>query len=362
MGLLDDYDFALGKPRRIMPPGTNSPSGPYMSQLVQDKAIDLARTGGTPSFGTGSPGFPPTQMDWKPAVPAPDSSAGKLQDRLDSSGSSPAFDMSETFSPKPLGPPQSFKPGMPDTKVAGFKPPFDTSRFDPVMASTVSPPTPVAAAPAPPVMPPSPKVGSAPPPASPSAGLLAPTPPAASKPTGVPTTAPPPSLTADVPLPPERPQGLGDGGGSPLASNPVSAINNITPPPVIPASTIGSPIGDFQKGGEFQDVAPSGGQDLGGGLGGDMGNGSDDLAFGGGGDSGGGDAGGGESGGGGDGGGAAGSAGSGASSALSARWPAVAVAAPRRRPHQSLSLRLHSSPRCRVTQAWRSARRVPNRS
>jgi len=225
MGILDDYGSLLDDPLRakkaFMPPGTGPTStlAGFMDPYGAQRDVASIRAGNpATNFGTGSPGFPPTKMDWKPTVTAPDSSVAKLQDRLGSGTDTSSFDIAQTFSPEP---------------ISGAKP-------APSVAST--PPTPT-----PPVMPPSPKVASAPlPPSRPPgvggetptppsrpAGLLANVPLPPTRPTGVPTTAPPPSLTAAA-EPPPRP--LGDSGGSPLTSNPVTAINNITPPPVIPAS------------------------------------------------------------------------------------------------------------------------------
>jgi hypothetical protein len=242
MGILEDYGDLLGKRRQLMPPGTDPIVGPYSAQGMMDAKMQAARSGGTPSFGTGSSGFPPVKFDFKPDPPAP---VGKIQDRL--------FDASR-FNDVPDEP-----------KVAGF----DASRFDDVPAPKFA-----AAAPLPPPRPVG-VGGETPVPGPRPAGLLANVPLPPQRPTGMPTPTPPPSLVADAP-PQPPPSGPGGGGGG-------SPAMPVTPPPIAPPP---SPAADL-------------GQSFGSNL--NFGNGSDDLAFAGGG--GGIDLGAGESGGGGDGGG-----------------------------------------------------------
>src|SRR6185369_5849860 len=103
MGILDDYGSLLDDPLRakkaFMPPGTVPPRGPYASFNIMDQMkADRAAPRGM-DFGTGSPGFPPTKMDWKPAAPTADSSVAKLQDRLGSGPDTSSFDLAQTFSP-----------------------------------------------------------------------------------------------------------------------------------------------------------------------------------------------------------------------------------------------------------------------
>lgn len=316
MGLLDDYNpFLRGKPKLPGFPPLRSPADEERGRANIRTILEGKDIAG---------GSDPPELKGLNLFPEP-----KQQERLGPPPEATAADVADTFSPtpmtgmNPITPPRPFDPsrfadvpgGPGPTRVAA--PAFPVPR-----PAGIDAPAPIRTAANVPTPPPRPA----------SLGILSDQPLSPQRPTGVPTVTPPPGLVENAPLPPQRPAGLGDPAPA-RASAP-------TPPPIIPTSTIGSPIADFGKGGEFDMGQGLGGglgngsDDLGQGLGGSLGNGSDDLAFaGGGGDTA--DAGGGGDGGGGGGGfggilgaigGLAKAAGGGGGGGTSAPAPPVPVA------------------------------------
>src|SRR3954453_12881549 len=131
MGLLDDYGaFLRGRPKLPGFPPLRSPADEERGRANIRTILEGKDIAG---------GSDPPELKGLNLFPGP-----KQQDQLGPRPDVVATDVADTFSAKPLGsPPAPFRPGQFDGGVAtAFAKPFDSSRLDPVMASTVSPSTP----------------------------------------------------------------------------------------------------------------------------------------------------------------------------------------------------------------------------